>query len=287
MSHDEIHRIVQDEFKDCPKAILKRLKSIADAGLLDGDFTSLPESEKKLRCEKVYRLTPEERREICAKITELDEVQKRLQVDYLRVSMILEDVEHTAQKYDSAIDDKNNADGLRELRVGLLAYYLFDDARKSFGYYGKDDEEIRKLSKELSPRTTFLAHMRNYISGHLDVAVLEKACQWGGFCVFTKGTVQNKDWSSLLINKYVLEAAINCCIASKEGDKEVIKSEVDLTYPPDYERFMKFMGETYDLIYRYLTKVRVKIVSQLHLYEQRAEVIERAIWAGQTDFKIA
>ena len=287
MKHDELQQILQNRFKGCPDAIIKRLMSISEAGLLDRDFASLPEDEKTLRYEKVYCPTEEEYNEINSMITELDASQKRLQVDYLRVSIILQDVECTAQNFDTAVRNGDFVEGLRELRVGLLAYYLIDDARKSFGFYGKDDEEIRELGRQLSPRTTFLAHMRNYISGHLDAVVLEKACQWGGFCIFTKDTMQDLDMSLFLINKYVLESAINCCIASKGDDKKVIGvDEIDLTYPPDYEHFMKFMSETYGLICQYLAKVRSKIVSQLQLYEGKSNVFKRAIWAGETDFKI-
>ena len=222
MKHDELQQILQNRFKGCPDAIIKRLMSISEAGLLDRDFASLPEDEKTLRYEKVYCPTEEEYNEINSMITELDASQKRLQVDYLRVSIILQDVECTAQNFDTAVRNGDFVEGLRELRVGLLAYYLIDDARKSFGFYGKDDEEIRELGRQLSPRTTFLAHMRNYISGHLDAVVLEKACQWGGFCIFTKDTMQDLDMSLFLINKYVLESAINCCIASKGDDKKEI-----------------------------------------------------------------
>ena len=127
--------------------------------------------------------------------------------------------------------------------------------------------------------------MRNYITGHLDTTVLEKVCQWGGFSIFTQNTMKNPKLM-ILVNKLLLETGINCCIASKPADQKVIEDEIDLAYPPDYEYFMKFMSETFDLTYTFFRKIKVKIESKLKPYESLKEIYQHAIWAGATDFKI-
>lgn len=198
---------------------------------------------------------------------------------------MLQDVERTAQNFDAAMQAGNINEGLRELRIGLMAYYLSDAARKKFSWYGKDDDEICELSKKLAPRMSFLAHMRNYIAGHLHDKVLEKACQWGGYCLFAQNAM-NTPAQMLLANKFILEAAINCCIASKSADKNMIKDEIDLAYPPDYKYFTQFMSETYNLTIAFLSKVKAKIATQLTPYVDEKEMMVSALWAGDTDFAI-
>ena len=284
MKNEELKTKLREKFKCCPEAILKRLESMVDAGLLGENATSLSDEEMSRRCAKIYHLTDNDRKEIIAKIPPLDETQQRLQKDYLRVLILLQDLERTAENFDDAMKNEDLIEGLRELRVGLLAYYLSDDARKKFSRYGKDDNEIRELNKKLAPRTTFLAHLRNYITGHLDDVVLEKTCQWGGFSIFTKSAMGN---SALMVfvNKFLLETGINCCIASKPDDKNVIRNEIDLTSPSDYKYFMQFMSETYNLTVAFLSKVKAKIEIQLKPYGER-EAMMRALWAGETDFAI-
>lgn len=284
MKNEELKTKLREKFTYCPEAILKWLESMVDAGLLGENATSLSDEEMSRRCAKIYHLTDNDRKEIIAKIPPLDETQQRLQKDYLRVLILLQDIERTAENFDAAMKNKDLIEGFRELRVGLLAYYLSDDARQKLSRYGKDDNEIRELSKKLAPRTTFLAHLRNYITGHLDDVVLEKTCQWGGYCMFTKDAMSNPKLM-ILVNKFLVETGINCCIASKPADKNVIKDEIDLTYPPDYDYFMQFMNETYNLTVEFLSKVKAKIEKQLTPYGEK-EAMLRAVWAGETDFTI-
>lgn len=284
MNVEKIKAILEKRFEDCPKAIQKQFESMVDAGLIGVDMAQLSEKEQTDRYSKICPLTAAEREEIHSKIPQLDDEQKRLQVDFIRVLVLLQDIERTAQNFDKAIQSGDFNEGFRELRIGLLAYYLSDDARKRFSRYGKDESEIRELNKKLAPRTTFLAHLRNYITGHLDDAVLEKTCQWGGFSIFTKSAMGNSALM-ILVNKFLLETGINCCIASKQDDKNVIRNEIDLTYPPDYKYFMQFMSETYNLTVEFLSKVKAKIEMQLKPYGER-EAMLRALWAGETDFAI-
>ena len=279
MNDGETKRFLNERFKDCPDDIRKWLESMVDAGLLGEIETSLSDEEMANQNVKIDCLTENERKEI--KIPPLDEVQNRLQKDYLRVLILLQDLERTAENFDNAIRNDDLIEGFRELRVGLLTYYLSDDARQKLSRYGKDDNEIRELGKKLAPRTTFLAHLRNYITGHLDDVVLEKTCQWG---MFTKDAMSNPELM-ILVNKFLLETGINSCIASKPADKNVIKDEIDFAYPHDYEHFMQFMSETYNLTVEFLSKVRTKIEAQLKPYGERESMV-RAIWAGETDFTI-
>lgn len=285
MERKEIKTMLEGEFKDCPEPLRRQMGSMIDAGLLDVDAAKLLEEEKSCRHALIHRLSKDEYDEMCSKIPQLDESQKRLQVDYLRVLILLQDIARTAENFDEAIKNGDFLEGFRELRMGLLAYYLSDDARKNFSRYGKDDAEICELSRKLAPRTTFLAHMRNYVAGHLDAVVLEKTCQWGGFSIFTKSSMCAPALM-ILVNKFLFETGINCCIASKPDDKKVIKNEIDLTYPPDYEYFMGFMSETYDLTYKFLNRIKEKIEVQLKTYDSPKEMLERAIWAGATDFAV-
>ena len=284
MKNQEEKSVSDEKVRDNPEAIIQQLRSMLESYLSNMDRTALSEEDKSSWAAMVSRLTKEKRKAVIAMIPPLDDTQKRLQVDYLRVSILLQDIERTAQSFDAAMQAGNFNEGLRELRIGLLAYYLSNDARNKLSRYGKDDNEIRELSKELAPRTTFLAHLRNYITGHLDDVVLGKTCQWGGFSIFTKSAMTNSSLM-LLVNKYLLETGINCCIASKPDDKNVIKNELDLTCPPDYTYFMKFMSETYKLTVDFLSKVKVKIESQLNPYEEK-ESMMRALWAGETDFNV-
>lgn len=102
--------------------------------------------------------------------------------------------------------------------------------------------------------------------------------------MFTKEAMGNPKLM-ILINKFLLETGINCCIVSKPDDKKVIRDEIDLTYPPDYEYFMQFMSETYNLTVEFLSMVKSKIEMQLKPYGDK-EAMARALWAGETDFTI-
>ena len=281
MNNEETKLLLKGRFKDSPDDVRKWLESMVNAGLLDDIKTSFSDEEM---VNQVDCLTENERKEIQVKIPPLDEAQNYLQKDYLRVLILLQDLERTAESFDNAIKNGDWNEGLRELKVGLLAYYLSDDARQKLSRYGKDDNEIRELGKKLAPRTTFLAHLRNYITGHLDDVVLEKTCQWGGFCMFTKDAMSNPKLM-ILVNKFLLETGINCCIASRPADKNVIKDEIDLTYPPDYDYFMRFMNETYNLTVEFLSKIKAKIEKELTPYGVK-EAMVRAIWAAETNFTI-
>ena len=285
MNNPEGKAMSDKEVMDNPEAILQQVQSMMESFLSNMGRTALSDGEKTSWPAIGSCLTEKQREAIKAMITPLDATQKHLQVDYLRVSILLQDLERTAQNFDAAMQAGDFCEGMRELRIGLLAYYLSDDARQKLSRYGKDDNEIHELSKKLAPRTTFLAHLRNYIAGHLDDVVLEKTCQWGGFCMFTQSALDNSAALMILVNKFLLETGINCCIASKPDDKQVIKTEIDLTYPPDYKYFMHLMSETYNLTIDFLSKVKAKIESQLKPYGEK-EAMVRAFWAGDTDFSI-
>ena len=121
MSVEEIKAFLKKRFEDCPKVIQKQFESMVDAGLIGVDMAQLSEKEQADRYSKICPLTAAEREEIHSKIPQLDDEQKCLQIDFIRVLVLLQDIERTAQNFDKAIQSGDFNEGFRELRIGLLA----------------------------------------------------------------------------------------------------------------------------------------------------------------------
>ena len=221
-------------------------------------------------------------KKIVANVGEFD--QAHLRRDYVRVVLLMQDVEGSADRFDELIKSEKMAEALRELKIGFLAYYLIADSKSALCLYGKGDEKVAELWRELSVRVEFLNRIRNLISGHLDERVLDKLVHWAPD-IFSKKIV-GTDAQLVLVNKYLLDVGLSVCAASDKSKREFLKHNVDLTYPPDYEDFLEFMRTSFALAMEYLSEIKSKILSRLKLYESDEEVFSQMKSAAAVDFKL-
>ncbi len=209
------------------------------------------------------------------------ESQKKIQRDYIRVSLLRQDIYGFNYSFEEAAEKNDIITCFRILKALFVPYSILYNSIKMLSIYTRDNDELSVTQKKLIPLLEFMNHLRNKMSGHLDDEVLNKVIQWEP-SLFEIEVVNQEQLHACLIYKTLLESAINTYVA---GNSKVFTTEIDVFFQPDWDCFVSFLDETYSLSVLYLDLLRLTIRPQLSL-TNREETVSKAIWAGETDFRI-
>lgn len=127
----------------------------------------------------------------------------------------------------------------------------------------------------------FAKYLRNHSVGHLHAAVSVKAVEWRPEL---NELLKSQDINSLtFVALAVLETAINTYV--NDVGHRFFETETDLVYPPDYTRFLNFLGETTHAAMSFVDALADVAAAEADLPNWRENLSELAVKAGQTIFK--
>lgn len=199
---------------------------------------------------------------------------------FLRALIIYDDIANYHNDLNKA-EDWNQK--LRLLKNCLIALDIFRD---SFGYLSfliKENTNLAETGRALRRRLSFINHLRNKISGHLDQDLLHKAVQWEPF-IFSYNLKSNQEGRLILAYKTLLESGINSYI-DQESRQKVFDTEIDLFYPPDQALFFNYIGELNKESLDFLQTILHKLENEIDHWTAD-QILEMAQKAGLTDFKL-
>ncbi|NCN85413.1 MAG: hypothetical protein GW808_02040 [Sphingomonadales bacterium] len=145
----------------------------------------------------------------------------------------------------------------------------------------KDHRKLGELHKPLSKSLEFFKYIRNVYVGHLVPDLTDKTFEWMPQANMVIGGTEPD--GGITISWFALETAINT-YADDDGHK-IFESDTDLNYPPDLERFLNFLGETALRSLAYVTQLIEASGDSFDVPDIKADMIELAMKAGDTDFK--
>lgn len=208
--------------------------------------------------------------------------QKELQRDFLKIMLIREDIERVGAMFDDSCEKHDLKEMLRILKDTFVPYSIMYDSMPVLNKYCVDNDDLSNCRKALLPRLEFMKYVRNKCSGHLDSDVLDNAIQWEPslFCEIMKG-----DGTIILGLKSLLESVFNSYLDNQRVQK-VFHTEIDLFYPPDWSLLMDFMHDIYKDSFAFLSDVLDYIEPQIVYSKTDVELLQKAMQAGRTDFKL-
>lgn len=173
------------------------------------------------------------------------------------------------------------------LRVALFKYALIAltnvaDLEVSVRRLYENHPDLSAIYKPAEPHFEFAKYLRNRAVGHINAELSEKTFEWKPELYY----LFNKDisLSSPLLNLALLETAINTYVDQAEVHK-VFDGDTDLNYPPDWTRFMNFLGSTVHVGMTFTAALSEVAKSYIDVPSSEGEMMEMAMKAGLTDFK--
>ncbi|MGL4998230.1 MAG: hypothetical protein ACRC5T_04615 [Cetobacterium sp.] len=165
------------------------------------------------------------------------------------------------------------------LKNTLIAISNFSDFELELRFLYSENPNISKIYNSISKNIEFFKYLRNKYVGHLKKELIEKAIEWRPELLYSN-TMEH----SIIINFYILETAINS-YCNEEGKNKIFKSDTDLIYPPDLDRFYKHLQETVEKSSEYLESIIKLLKSKVELKAPDKIDYSDFIKAGKTQFK--
>lgn len=174
----------------------------------------------------------------------------------------------------------------KKLRLFKNCFIALDILRDSFCHFNmllKNEKKLTEKAKDLKKRLTFINHLRNKISGHLDEKVISKAVQWQPF-IFSQEIKDNEEGMKALIYMSLIESSINSYI-DIDSKQKVFDTEIDLLYPPNQKMFFNYVGNLNVDAIDFLSDIE-NILKERIIFWDKNELFRMALKAGKTDFNL-
>lgn len=179
------------------------------------------------------------------------------------------------------ITDPNGMLHLKSALVTLANVCDFENSiRSSYTDYAEPSSVFKPLQKQFE----FAKYLRNKFIGHIHPELLTKAVEWQPMLRNLLPSVSDPN-TMLLVNLWLLETAINTYVEA-DGIHKVFTSETDLMYPPDWDRFARFLRSTIQGGIEYVRLLQEHWVPKLVSSQPEESFnLEAALQAGRTKFK--
>lgn len=180
----------------------------------------------------------------------------------------------------AGVADKN---GIAYLKLALVALVNVADFENVVRYTYQIRPEPYEIIKPLRKNLDFAKYMRNQYVAHIHPALIAKAIEWQPSLRILTGDLKNSK-AMLMVNLWLLETTINTYVDDK-GANKIFETETDVMFPPDWQRFLRFVEVTIRGALAYL-RLLIDLWSPLYKLPE-GNSLDREIFekAGQTEFK--
>ena len=174
------------------------------------------------------------------------------------------------------------SDGMNQLRAALVALANLLELERQVRSMYREHQDLGRSFKTQRKHVEFAAYLRNKLVGHLHADLVTKAVEWRPELRYLVHQMAD-DQIALACNMFVLETAINTFVDEDERHK-IFGSDTDLMYPPDSERFIRWLERTNREAMAYLDGLSGALAPSV----ERPEIgeFDPELWknAGQTTF---
>jgi hypothetical protein len=174
------------------------------------------------------------------------------------------------------------------VRLVLMRHLIMEvanvaDLAAISGALYKNHPDLGALHKPISKALEFFKYLRNVYIGHFVPDLTDKTFEWLPQTNALLGSTKpNEQWC---VSWFALETAINTYADPKTGHK-IFDSDTDMNYPPDYARFLNFLGESALGAIAYVTRLITVTRSYVDVPDLNENMFQLAMTAGQTDFSV-
>lgn len=177
----------------------------------------------------------------------------------------------------------STGEGFVRLKGAILTLANVADFEPTIRPTYKELPEPSVIIKPLQSNLAFCKYLRNKFVGHIHPTLLSKAIEWQPILTQAPCYLENQNFL-VALNLWLLETAINTYVDG-EGNHKIFDGETDLMYPPDWRRFVDFLGDTIRGTFEYLSLLNSLWAPKLTLQVPAEFNLELAIRSGQTEFR--
>jgi hypothetical protein len=148
----------------------------------------------------------------------------------------LEDLEEIERQLSRA--GELDAHWLLLVKQCLVAIANMADLERTIRSMYKANPELSAAFRAHQNVYEFAKYVRNQMIGHVSPDLIDKAIEWKPELHWL--LQDSHDKANILINLYVLETALNTYV--DEDEKHLVfEGDTDLSYPPDWQRFLGWL----------------------------------------------
>jgi hypothetical protein len=178
---------------------------------------------------------------------------------------------------------------LRTVRYTFLTLTNVRDIAKEV--HDRENKKFVLKTRSLKKNCRFVNHFRDKGIAHLDSKLIEKAVMWHPH-IFSGNDQEDHSGHVYDIQRAVIEACINSFIEDenkrnlKEKTKEkTFDHEIDLMFPPDREKFFKYLYERMEEAIEWLSEAESILRTRID-HHPAEDILEYAAIAGLMDFDL-
>ena len=168
------------------------------------------------------------------------------------------------------------------LKQALICIANLVDFERTMRVIYSEHRSLSSIFNKMYVDYEFAKYIRNKFVGHITIELLTKAIEWKPELRYLIHKTNDPE-IMFLYNIWILETTINSFVDSN-GKHKVFKTDTDLIYPPDYQRFIDFLTKTIKSAIDYLNILDEILYISIEENE-KTENIEHWLLAGKTDFK--
>lgn len=169
------------------------------------------------------------------------------------------------------------------VKQALLTISNLVDLELSIRVIYKQHQTLSEAYKTHEPKYRFAKCLRNKFVGHVKQELILKAIEWRPELRYLLKSAGDAN-TAFAFNLFVLETAINTYVNS-DGGHQLFDSETDLIYPPDLDRFLKYLSDTVRSAINYLHGLAEALGGNIEMLDPAEQNLEHWIMAGKTKFE--
>lgn len=173
--------------------------------------------------------------------------------------------------------------GMLLVKQALLTISNLIDLELSIRVIYKQHQTLSETYKKHEPNYRFAKYLRNKFVGHVKQELILKAIEWRPELRYLLRNADNAN-TAFAFNLFVLETAINTYVNS-DGGHQLFESETDLMYPPDLDRFLRYLSDTVRAATNYLHNLAEALGGNVEMLDPAEQNLEHWMMAGQTKFE--
>jgi len=169
------------------------------------------------------------------------------------------------------------------VKQSLLTISNLVDLELSVRIIYKQYPILSEIYRRHEAKYRFAKYLRNKFVGHVKQELILKAIEWRPELRYLLRSSDDAN-TAFAFNLFMLETAINTYV-NPDGSHQLFESETDLIYPPDLDRFLKYLSDSVRSAIHYLHALAEALGESVEMLDPAKQNLEHWIIAAKTKFQ--
>ncbi|MEW9875108.1 hypothetical protein [Pseudomonas putida] len=169
------------------------------------------------------------------------------------------------------------------VKQSLLTISNLVDLELSVRVIYKQYPILSEIYRRHEAKYRFAKYLRNKFVGHVKQELILKAIEWRPELRYLLRSSDDAN-TAFAFNLFALETAINTYV-NPDGSHQLFESETDLIYPPDLDRFLKYLSDSVRSAINYLHALAEALGESVEMLDPAQQNLEHWIIAAKTKFQ--